>query len=206
MTFDLDCSMGEGGGSIVRISAALASTFNQPLRLFNIRSKRSNPGLRPQHIEAINAINQFSGMIAENIRVGDTEVILRKGSEKKDKAIVQIKTAGSIGLVAQAVLYYSFSQKRDLTLTINGGATHGKWAPSVEYVENITHNFVEKMGRNISNVHEKYGFYPKGGARTTFQFKGHKNLTSLNLVEKGILEKITIYSTVSKVLATRNVA
>ena len=56
MTFNLDCSIGEGGGSIIRISSALAAATDTDLNLFNIRSNRSNPGLRAQHIEAINAM------------------------------------------------------------------------------------------------------------------------------------------------------
>ncbi len=206
MTLNIDCSMGEGGGSLVRISTALASAIEKPLRLFNIRAKRTHPGLRAQHIEAINAITQFSGMNSDKLKVGNTETILTKENEQLDKATVQIGTAGSINLVAQAVLFYSLSQKRDLVLKIDGGATHGKWAPSVEYIQNITHNFIEKMQKDVLVNVERFGFYPKGGAKAIFQFKGHNNLSPLNLIEKGKLDKISLYSTVSKTLAVRDVA
>ncbi|MCG3224251.1 MAG: RNA 3'-phosphate cyclase, partial [Candidatus Heimdallarchaeota archaeon] len=42
MLIVLDCSMGEGGGSVVRISVALAAAASSPLKLINIRSNRSN--------------------------------------------------------------------------------------------------------------------------------------------------------------------
>ena len=134
MTVELDCSLGEGVGSVVRVSAALAAAMEKPLTLVNIRAKRRNPGLRAQHIEAINAIKQFSGAEAIGLQVGSGTVELTPGLEKRDYATVKIATAGSIGLVAQAVQNYACGQIRDLHLEIQGGATHGKWAPSIEYI------------------------------------------------------------------------
>jgi len=45
----IDGSMGEGGGQILRYSLALSALLLQPVEVYNIRAKRSNPGLRPQH-------------------------------------------------------------------------------------------------------------------------------------------------------------
>ncbi len=206
MTSELDCSIGEGGGSIIRISVALAAGKNSKLTLYNIRSNRSNPGLRAQHIEAISAIKQFSGMSSLDLQVGNSQLTLTKEKEENNVASVNIKTAGSIGLVTQAVMFYSFSQKRDLELVINGGATHGKWAPSIEYIQNVTNKIVSKMNKKITLSSSRYGFFPKGGSKVQCNFSKHNNLTPLNLVERGELEKIEIYSTVSKDLAERQVA
>lgn len=206
MTFNLDCSIGEGGGAIIRISSALATATDTDLNLFNIRSNRSNPGLRAQHIEAINAIKQFSGFISVDSNIGDKELVLTKKNAKSDKAFVKVGTAGSIGLVSQAVLFYAFSQKRDLELTINGGATHGKWAPSVEYIQHITHELMGLMDKKIETNTIHYGFYPRGGAKCVFQFKGHDMLSPLNLTEKGELLKVEIFSIASQSLMGRHVA
>ena len=150
MTFELDCSIGEGGGSVVRVSTALAAGQNRNLRLYNIRANRTKPGLRAQHIEAISAIKQFSGMVSQDLQVGDSQLTLTKQSKENDSAYVKIGTAGSIGLVAQAVMFYSFSQRRDLNLVIKGGATHGKWAPSVDYIQHVTNEIVRKMNKEIA--------------------------------------------------------
>jgi len=206
MTFNLDCSMGEGGGSIVRIASALAAATETDLNLFNIRSNRSNPGLRAQHIEAISAIKQLSGCESGDLSVGLKQLSLIQKNAKSNNAFVKVGTAGSIGLVAQAVLFYAFSQERDLELTVNGGATHGKWAPSIDYIHNVTHALTELMGKKIETNTINYGFYPRGGAKSVISFKEHETLSPLELTEKGELEKVEIFSTSSQSLKGRNVA
>ena len=202
----LDCSIGEGGGSIVRIASALAAATNSPLKLINIRSNRPNPGLRSQHLEAINALRQFSGFEVVGADLGSKELSLDNFGAKKNEATVRIGTAGSISLVAQAVQYYALNNRNQLTLNIQGGATHGKWAPSVEFVKNVTFKILEKMKKVINIEIDYHGFYPKGGARSRFIFKSHDQILPLNLTERGILEEISVFSTVSSHLRKRNVA
>lgn len=206
MTLELDCSMGEGGGSVVRVSVALAAGLNQNLELYNIRANRTKPGLRAQHIEAIDAIKQFSGMSSHDLQIGDTQLKLVKDTNGKNTANVNIGTAGSIGLVAQAVTFYSLSQHRALDLIVKGGATHGKWAPSIEYIQEVTNNLVGKMNKKIDVSISKYGFFPRGGAAVNMKFNSHETLSPLTQVERGELEKIEIYSIVSKTLQARKVA
>jgi RNA 3'-phosphate cyclase len=206
MTIEIDCSFGEGGGSIVRILIALSAALNIPLILNNIRSNRPNPGLRIQHIEAIRAIEQLSGCRANNLTLGTTNLSFKKEHDEFNNASVNISTAGNVSLVVQAVLYYSLTQRRNLQLTILGGATHGKWAPSIEYITNITHYFLKMMDKNVETEIDRYGFFPKGGAMCSFFFKNHEDLLPLNLTEKGSIEEIEIFSTVSSDLSSRKVA
>ncbi len=206
MTVELDCSIGEGGGSVVRVSVALVAGQNRNLKLYNIRENRAKPGLRAQHIEAINAVKQFSGMSSPDLQIGNSQLFLTKENNEADVAYVNIGTAGSIGLVAQAVMFYSFSQKRNLDLTIKGGATHGKWAPSVEYIQSVTNELVRKMNKKITISVSRYGFFPRGGAEVSMKFNKHESLPPLDLVERGALEKVEIYATASRSLAERNVA
>jgi RNA 3'-phosphate cyclase len=206
MTKIIDCSKGEGGGSIVRISVALAALTNTPVKLTNIRAKRTNPGLRAQHLEAINAIQQLSGISVEGAEIGSQNVLIKEGMKTTNEALVNIRTAGSISLVSQAVSYYSFSLERDIILRIIGGATHGKWAPSIEYLENVTHALLELMNKKITTNHHKHGFFPKGGAETTIRYIKSEALSPLILEERGVLEEIKIYSTASISLRNRKVA
>ncbi|TFG10153.1 hypothetical protein EU534_01325, partial [Candidatus Heimdallarchaeota archaeon] len=91
-------------------------------------------------------------------------------------------------------------------LVVKGGATHGKWAPSVEYIQFVTNEIVRRMKKEITLSTTKYGFFPRGGAEVKMNFKHHENLEPLNLIEKGELEKIDIYATASQSLAERKVA
>ena len=206
MKTELDCSLGEGGGSVVRISTAIAAATDISLRLMNIRGRRSNPGLRAQHIEAISAIQQLSGISVEGLNIGNQILDIEPGKQKNPSASVSIRTAGSTALVAQAVMYYATTQDRDLDLYVKGGATHTKWAPSIEYIEKITHSFLQKMNKKIDVKINKYGFYPKGGADCIFSFKKHNTLLPIDLTEKGKLEEIDVFSVASKHLEGRQVA
>ncbi|RLF35971.1 MAG: RNA 3'-terminal phosphate cyclase, partial [Thermoplasmata archaeon] len=50
---EIDGSLKSGSGTILRLSVALASILGAPLHVYNIRAKRPNPGLSPQHLEAV---------------------------------------------------------------------------------------------------------------------------------------------------------
>ena len=50
---EIDGAKKSGSGTILRLSVALSAILGEPLHIFNIRKKRSQPGLRPQHLEAV---------------------------------------------------------------------------------------------------------------------------------------------------------
>ncbi len=206
MTFKLDCSIGEGGGSIVRIAVALTAAKNIELELVNIRANRSNPGLRAQHIEAIKAISQLSGISVKGLQIGSGFLVTSKSRKKQQEATVYIKTAGSVSLVIQAVLYYSLLENRKLKLKVEGGATHGKWAPSIEYAEHVTHKLLQQMHKDLTIKIKQYGFYPKGGASCEIVYDSHETLSPLDLTERGELEEVKVFSIASDYLQKRKVA
>ncbi len=205
---ELDCSIGEGGGSIVRIAAAIAGATRTPLHLYNIRGKRSNPGLRAQHVESLKAISQLSGIKIQNLNVGAQEIDLLPSQNRsaRSTAFINIKTAGNISLVSQSLLYYAILKRDKITVNINGGATYGKWAPSIDYTEKAFHYLLKLIGINARIDIEKYGFYPKGGAKAKLTIDATENIKPLNMTERGDINEIYIYSVASKVLERRQVA
>ena len=52
---ELDGSRGEGGGQILRTALTLSLLTGRPFRMKKIRANRSKPGLRPQHLKAVEA-------------------------------------------------------------------------------------------------------------------------------------------------------
>ena len=52
---ELDGSRGEGGGQILRTALTLSLLTGRPFRMKKIRANRPKPGLRPQHLKAVEA-------------------------------------------------------------------------------------------------------------------------------------------------------
>ena len=52
---EIDGSIGEGGGQVLRTCLALWLVTGERLRIRNIRSRRPKPGLMPQHLKAVKA-------------------------------------------------------------------------------------------------------------------------------------------------------
>src|SRR4051812_17751871 len=57
----LDGSKGEGGGQILRTALTLALLTGRPFRIVKIRANRDKPGLRPQHLKAVEAAADLAG-------------------------------------------------------------------------------------------------------------------------------------------------
>ena len=53
---EIDGSVGEGGGQILRTSCALSAVTGKAVRITNIRKGRPNPGLLAQHISGIEGL------------------------------------------------------------------------------------------------------------------------------------------------------
>ncbi|WP_375801496.1 RNA 3'-terminal phosphate cyclase, partial [Salinibacter sp.] len=53
--FMIELDGSQGGGGLVRSALTLAVLTGEPFRIEDIRGARSNPGLRPQHLAAVQA-------------------------------------------------------------------------------------------------------------------------------------------------------
>ena len=56
----IDGTLGEGGGSILRLAAGFSVLFNTPIHLQNIRANRNPPGLRLQHQLGLESLQKLS--------------------------------------------------------------------------------------------------------------------------------------------------
>ena len=91
---DIDGSLHSGSGTIVRQAAAYAALTGQPVRVRNARAQR--PGLRPQHLRAIQAIHDLVGGSLDGAEVGSRSFEFRPGNaEPAGRYAWDIGTAGS---------------------------------------------------------------------------------------------------------------
>ncbi|MBI4981070.1 hypothetical protein HZC30_05955 [Candidatus Woesearchaeota archaeon] len=147
----LDGSYGEAGGALVRVALALSTLTGQEFKVTNIRANRPEPGLKAQHLEAINALKQICTAETNEIKLGTTELYFTPGKIKRGIYEIDIGTAGSISLVLQALILPCLFAPGKVTLKIKGG-TCGRWQASVYYLQNILlphlHRFAEKIELN----------------------------------------------------------
>ena len=79
----------------------------------------------------------------------------------------------------------------NIEITINGGGTFGKWAPGLNYLEEVTYKIFKNQGFRIDLDIQKHGFYPKGGALVKCNLHSPKNkLKPLSLTELGNIDLI----------------
>jgi RNA 3'-terminal phosphate cyclase len=66
---EIDGSIGEGGGQVLRTSLALASVLRREVRIFNIRAGRTDPGLKAQHLTGAKAVTQICGASFKGLQI-----------------------------------------------------------------------------------------------------------------------------------------
>lgn len=160
----VDGSFGEGGGQVIRTSVALSAVTGKAVKINNIRAKRCNPGLRAQHVSGILAVAQLCGAEVKGVDVGSCEIDFCPRKIKSNHIYVDIPTAGSIGLVLQALLIPAMHISEKIEIDIKGGAVFGKWSPPLLYTKHVLFPLLLKMGYKVDMDILKYGYYPKGGS------------------------------------------
>jgi RNA 3'-terminal phosphate cyclase (ATP) len=79
----IDGAQKSGSGTIVRFAVALASLLNAKLHLTNIQAKREKPGLRPQHLQAVEALREICRGTLAGGKVGSGEIRFKPGGRVK---------------------------------------------------------------------------------------------------------------------------
>jgi len=181
---EIDGSYGEGGGQILRMSIALAALTKKPVKVFNIRANRPNPGLRRQHMVGIESVAKICNANVKNLSLGSKSIEFYPGELEGGEFEFDIGTAGSITLVLQACLLPSIFAKRQTHLILKGG-TDVKWSPPWDYFQNVIVELLRKMGVSIEAYLNRRGYYPVGGGEVEIFIKPCDRLNKLSF-DKGI--------------------
>ncbi|MFH1327727.1 MAG: RNA 3'-terminal phosphate cyclase [Candidatus Bathyarchaeota archaeon] len=184
MLVEIDGSLLEGGGQILRVSAALSAVTGTPLRIFNVRAKRSPSGLRPQHLAAVRSVTELTNAEVQGFKIGSREVEFTPRSSKGGVFLFDIGSAGSVTLTLQAFLPTATFASTKVEVEIHGG-TNNPWAPPIEYLQSILFPTLNKIGFKGSVTLVKRGFYPTGGGIVKVNVEPTKKLNPLEMVNGG---------------------
>lgn len=153
---------GEGGGQIARMAVALAAVTGTPIRLTRIRAKRPRPGLAAQHLTALRAVAELAGGDIEGLALGATEVTFRPGPIEGGEHRFDVGTAGSVTLLAQALLPVLAHARRPSRVVLAGG-TDVRGAPPLDYLRFVLLPLVARCGVDARIDVVRRGYYPRGG-------------------------------------------
>lgn len=191
---EIDGSMGEGGGQILRTAVALSAITGKPIRIYNIRAKRDNPGLRPQHLTAVRAIAQLCNARVVGADVGSMTLEFYPSRIRGGSYVFDVGTAGSVPLVLQALLPVLAFSDRPVTLRIRGG-TDVPMAPTIDYVREVLARLTQSLGYRFEVKVERRGHYPKGGGIVTVTVEEPPGgFKARDFVERGLLRSVHLRS------------
>ena len=162
---ELDGSRGEGGGQILRTALTLSLLTGRPFRIRKIRANRPKPGLRPQHVKAVEAAALLAQAQVSGASVGARELTFAPLEYLAGDMSVDIGTAGSTGLVLQT-LHLPIAMRAENPISINlVGGTFNPMAPPFSFLETTWRAFLAAFGMPIELSMPAAGFYPKGGGK-----------------------------------------
>ncbi len=156
----VDGSVLEGGGQLVRMAAALSALTGTPMELVNIRAGRERPGLRPQHCTALRAVAGTCSARVEGLAIGSRDLRFSPGPATRCSQSLDIGTAGSIPLVLQAWLPVALEKGGEITLT---GGTEVAMSPTIDYFTRVFCPVLEGHGAQVETEILQRGYYPAGG-------------------------------------------
>jgi RNA 3'-phosphate cyclase len=203
--FEIDGSQKSGSGTILRLSIALAAATGQPLHIYNIRQNRPQPGLKPQHLEAVLTAAELCNAEIKGATLNSKELWFRPQEVRGGNFEAEIGTAGSIPMLLMTALPICALAKDSVRLRVTKGGTDVSHSPTINYLRNVFLTALKQMGIDVViNVH-RYGYYPKGMGEVTMTIKPPHRLQPIRLENFGKLKSVKGVS-VCTFLADRKVA
>lgn len=190
MVIEIDGSMGEGGGQILRVALALSAVTGKPVKIFNIRAKRRNPGLQNQHLTAVRALVTLTNARVEGAVLRSTQLLFEPRGIRSGSFRFDVGTAGSVTLVLQSLIPVLPFAPGPVEVEIRGG-TDVPWSPPVDYVRLVLIPLLREMGLELDLRVIRRGHYPRGGGIVRVAVRNPPGmLRPVDKVERGALRRI----------------
>lgn len=193
-----------GGGQLLRTALTLSALTGEPLEMAGIRGARPEPGLRPQHLAAVDLLSQICDATVTDVEIGTESLTFEPGATEPGRYEVDVGTAGSVTLLFDAVLPLATAVDGPLVVVAEGG-TDVKWSPTMAYYRRVTVPLLRQHGLHVTVSVDRRGFYPAGGGRAILSI-APSTLAPLALGSRGPVESARVVSIESADLADHAVA
>jgi len=159
---EIDGAWGEGGGQLIRAAVALAAITRTPIRVRNVRAARDPPGLAPQHLTAMRAVAALCGASTAGLELRARAFDFTPGALLAGDFRFDVGTAGSITLLAQALLPVLAQAPAPCCVRLIGG-TDVRAAPPLDYFRHVLLTHLAALGVSVRCDLHRRGYYPRGG-------------------------------------------
>jgi len=181
---EIDGSIGEGGGAVLRTALALSAVSRKTVHIYNIRAKRTKPGLQPQHLRGVEALAKLTNARVEGLGLHSKELKFEPSAIGGGRYRVDIGTAGSTTLILQILMPAAAFARKPVEVEITGG-TDNPFAPPIDFLKNVTLPTLRKMGYQGEVKCIQRGHYPRGGGIVRARIEPVEKLQALKLTEPG---------------------
>ncbi len=186
---EIDGSIEEGGGAVLRTALALSAVSQKPIRIYNIRTKRTKPGLQPQHFRGVEGLARLTNARTEGVKLNSTELTFDPKVIEGGRYRIDIGTAGSTTLILQILMPAAAFAHKPVEVEIIGGSDN-PLAPTIDFLKNVTLPTLRKMGYQGEVECVRRGHYPRGGGIVRARIEPVEKLQALNLIEPGKVVRI----------------
>lgn len=186
----IDGGSKSGSGTMVRYSVALASLMGKEIRIKNIRARRDKPGLRAQHLRAVQACQELCQGKVENATVGSMEITFTPGGRfNGGEYRWDIGTAGSTTMMAQTLLPLACFARKPSKFRLEGGLFQD-FAPSAYHMKFVLVPSLRRMGVRVEFDIIRPGYVPRGGGIIEIRIEPMGKLEPLSLTQQGEISGI----------------
>jgi RNA 3'-terminal phosphate cyclase (ATP) len=130
-----------------------------------VRANRDKPGLRPQHLRAVEAAAALGQARVAGASVGSSELVFHPGAYSPHDLTIDIGTAGSTSLILQTLhLAIAMRAESAVRIVITGGTFNPK-APAYPFLDHTWRRHLAALGMPVALAMPAAGFFPRGGGQ-----------------------------------------
>jgi RNA 3'-terminal phosphate cyclase (ATP) len=194
----------DGGGQLLRTAVTLSMCTGEAVTVENVRGNRDSPGLKHQHVTAVETAAAICGATVEGVALESETVTFDPDEPTGGRYEAAIGTAGSLTLLFDTLLPVATRLDAPLALEATGG-TDVRWSPPMAYYRRVKLPTVRRFGLAATVDPHRTGFYPVGGGRATLRLWPSR-LEPVSLTNPGAVDAARIYSRAATDLADAEVA